>query len=179
MIHALGLLGRDVRGAAAAEMALVIPLLLVILFGSVELGNYFMNEHNLTIAVRDGARFAARQNFSNYTGCSGSPGGTVVADTQHVVMDGYLSTGTITTPLITSGDVTLNVSCAATAGGEDMLGIYRSRFGSNCDGAAADGCAQVVEVEAQVPYRSVLGSFGFTGIGFNLNASSQAAVTGI
>ena len=53
-------LARDSRGAAAAEMALVLPLLLVILFGSLELGNYFMNEHTLIKAVRDGARFAGR-----------------------------------------------------------------------------------------------------------------------
>jgi hypothetical protein len=56
-----------------------------------------------------------------------------------------------------------------------MLGIYRGRTGC---GAAA-GCAQVVTVTAQVPYQSILGSFGFRGIGMNLNASSQAAVAGI
>ena len=52
-------LSSDRRGAAAAEMALVTPLLLVILFGAVELGNYFYNEHIVVKAVRDGARFAA------------------------------------------------------------------------------------------------------------------------
>jgi hypothetical protein len=78
MMGRLGLLSYDCRGAAAAEMALVLPLLLIILFGSLELGNYFMNEHTLVKAVRDGARFAGRQTFTNYTSCSGSPGGTVL-----------------------------------------------------------------------------------------------------
>lgn len=167
------------RGAAAVEMALVIPLLLIILFGSVELGNYFLAEHTLVKAVRDGARFAARQSFSNYTACSGAPGGTVVSDTQNVVMNGYLTGGSILTPNITASDITLSVSCTATANGQDMLGIYRSRFGGTCDGATANGCAQIVTVDATVPYSSILGSYGFTGFGLSLNAASQAAVTGI
>ena len=70
-------LGRDRKGSAAVEMALVTPLLLVIMFGSVEVGNFFYNEHLLTKAVRDGARYAARQNFSYYA-CSGPPTGTDV-----------------------------------------------------------------------------------------------------
>ena len=56
MTRALGLFLHDTRANAAVEMALVAPLLLAILFGSVELGNYFMNEHELIKAVRDGAR---------------------------------------------------------------------------------------------------------------------------
>jgi len=179
MISALRLLGRDIRGSAAAEMALIFPLMLIIMMGSVELGNYFMNEHSLVQSVRDGARFAARQSFTNYTGCSGQPGGTVVADTQNVVMDGYRSGGTIVTPNISTGDIDLQVTCAASAGGEDMLGIYRSRLSTNCNGATVNGCAQIVTVTAQVPYRSILGVLGFTGIGAKLNASSQAVVTGI
>ena len=55
-------------------MALVLPLLLVLMFSFAEAGNYVMNEHGLVKAVRDGARFAARQDFSNYTGCSGIAG---------------------------------------------------------------------------------------------------------
>ena len=96
---------REMRGSAAAGMVFVLPLLLTIMLGTAELGNYFMDEHTLIKAVRDGARFAARQNFSNYTACSGAPGGTVVADTQNVIMDGYLSGGSIITPNISSGDI--------------------------------------------------------------------------
>jgi len=170
---------RDRRGVAAAEMALVTPLLLIIMFGSVELGNYFMNEHSLGKAVRDGARFAARQSFTEFGACSGAPGGAVVADTRNVVMSGYLAGGTVLTPNISPSDITLSVSCASSAGGQDMLGIYRSRFGSTCNGATANGCAQTVTVSATVDYRPVLSAFGFRGIGMQLNASSHAAVTGI
>ena len=54
---------RDKRGNAAVEMALVTPLLLLILFGSVELGNYFMDEHTLVKAVRDGRALRSASEF--------------------------------------------------------------------------------------------------------------------
>src|SRR5215469_7019327 len=142
MIHLIRLF-RNNRGAAAVEMALVVPLLLTIMFGSVELGNYFMDEHVLVKAVRDGARFAARQSFSNYTSCSGNvptPGtaGSTNENTKLIVRKGTLdSTAPDLLPNWGSATFTVTVSCTATAGGEDMLGIYRSRFGATCDGATA------------------------------------------
>lgn len=162
-------------GAAAAEMALVTPLLLAILFGSVELGNYFYNEHILVKAVRDGARFAARQDFSNFSGCSGAPGGTVVARTRALVRTSLLAGGADRFPQINDGDITLTVSCAATAvddaaATENMSGIYRG----NPSGA------RVVTVDAIVNYSPIIGSgFGFSGAGFHLRASQQAAVMGL
>ena len=168
------------RGSAIVEMALVAPFLLIIMFGSVELGNYFMDEHALVKAVRDSARFAARQNFTNYTGCSGSPGGTVAADAETIARKGVLdSTADDLLPNWNSATFSVSVSCTGSVDGQDMLGIYRSRVGGTCDGATSNGCAQVVTVDATVPYSAILGSFGFTGLGLNLNASSQAAVTGI
>lgn len=148
---------------------MVLPLLLVIMFGSFELGNYFMNQHTLVKAVRDGARYAARQSFSNYSSCSGSPSGTVTGDTQNVVMTGVMSGGTIITPNIKASDVTVTTSCMTTAQGETMSGIYDGRAGG----------AQIITVSATVDYRPVISSFGFTGIGLKLNAASQAAVSGI
>lgn len=161
-------LARNSSGAAAAEMALVTPLLLIIMFGSVELSNYFMNEHSLVKAVRDGARFAARQSFTSYPDCS-TVAASAQTDTKNVVMNGYLSGGSTLTPNITASNITVSTSCATTAGGQSMLGIYRGRTTG----------AQIVTVSATVNYRSVLGRIGFTGIGMQLNATSQAAVQGI
>ena len=157
------------RGAAAAEMALVTPLLLIIMMGSVELGSYFYNEHILVKAVRDGARFAARQNFSFY-GCSGAPTGTVVADTRALVRTAVLSGGADRFADIEDGDITLTASCKATQGGQSMTGIYRGRSTG----------APIVTVEATVDYKPVIGSgFGFSGVGFHMKAAAQAAVMGI
>jgi len=175
MMRPLACLLRDCRGAAAAEMALVLPLLLVILFGSMELGNYFMNEHTLVKAVRDGSRFAARQSFTNYTSCSGSPGGTVVADTRNIVMNGYLSGGSIITPNIQASDISVTASCKTTANGQTMSGIYAGR---DVDGDTQND-ALIVKVSASVSYRPILATFGFRGVGISLNAASEAAVAGM
>ena len=171
MIGAFRRLASDTRASSAVEMALVTPFLLLLLSSFVEAGNFVMNEHGLVKAVRDGARFAARQDFSNYTGCSGQPGGTVVADTQEVVIHGYRSGGTgYLTPNIAAANITVATSCSLNAGGQSMQGgIY---------GARTNG-GQIVTVSASVPYRFMIGAFGFTGAGFNLNAASQAAVTGL
>jgi Flp pilus assembly protein TadG len=47
------------RGAAAVEMAIVLPLLLVILIGTMEFGRVFNVQNSLTQAAREGARHAA------------------------------------------------------------------------------------------------------------------------
>jgi Flp pilus assembly protein TadG len=185
MMPFVSLIRRDCRGSAAVELALVMPLLLVILFGSVELGNYFMNQHTLVKAVRDGARFAARQSFTNYTGCSGdvpTPGsaGSANENTKLIVRKGTLDgTAPDLLPNWSTATFSATVTCIASVNGQPMLGIYRSRFGSTCNGAAANGCAQVVTVRARMDYLPVLRVFGFNGIGLHLNAASQAAVAGI
>lgn len=175
----------DATGAAAVEMALVGPLLLIIMFGSIELGNYFLEEHDLVKSVRDGARFAARQDFSNYTACSGNlptPGtaGSAFENTKLIVQKGTLdSTASDLLPNWPSVTFSATVSCVGAAGGQNMGGIYSGRLGGTCNGSSATGCAQVITVNASLNYRSILGSFGFTGKSLTLNASSQAAVTGI
>lgn len=163
----------DRSGAAAAEMALVLPLLLTLMFGSVEVANYFINEHTLVKAVRNGARFAARQNFTNYPTCS-SVSTATRDDTRTVVMNGYLAGGTIITPNIEASDITIATRCEADVASQPMTGIYFGRVE-----AGVPKGAQVVEVTAQVNYRPVLAAFGFSGVGLRLNASSQAAVAGI
>lgn len=47
------------RGAAAVEMAIVLPLLLLILIGIMEFGRVFNVQVSLTQAAREGARHAA------------------------------------------------------------------------------------------------------------------------
>jgi Flp pilus assembly pilin Flp len=167
---------RDRRGAAAAEMALVMPLLLVIMIGSVELGSYFYNEHILVKAVRDGARYAARQGFANYD-CSGEPSVTVRDNTRELVQTMLLSGGTDRLANW-DGAATIDIQerCVATAtdlsnSTENMIGIYDE---------LSLGGAPIVRVSATVPYTPVIGvPFGFSGAGFNLNASQEAAVMGI
>jgi Flp pilus assembly protein TadG len=53
------------RGAAAVEMALVLPLFLLVVFGIVEFGRAFMVEHLLANAARVGARKAIVNGSTN------------------------------------------------------------------------------------------------------------------
>jgi Flp pilus assembly protein TadG len=171
----LALLHRNESGAAAAEMALVMPLLLTILIGSVELGHYFYNEHILVKAVRDGARYAARQGFSNYD-CSGEPNTTVRDNTRELVQTSLLSGGTDRIVNWADATITVTETCEATAtdmsnSTEAMIGIYDE---------LSLGGAPIVRVSATIPYTPVIGApFGFSGVGINLNASQEAAVMGI
>ncbi|HVF83715.1 MAG TPA: TadE/TadG family type IV pilus assembly protein [Sphingomicrobium sp.] len=155
------------QGSAAAEMALVTPLLIIILLSSVELGRYFHNEHLVVKAVRDGARFAARHDFSNFDACSGSPGGNVVADTVNLVRTGLRSGGSAQLPGWGTATVTVSTSCSTGAGGQTMTGIYAGR---------ASG-APIVTVSAVVPYSPLFGNTVFGSL--TLAATQQAAVTGI
>jgi Flp pilus assembly protein TadG len=148
-------------------MALVTPLLMIILFGSVELGRYFHNEHLVMKAVRDGARFAARHDFSNFDACGGSPGGTVVADTQNLVRTGLRTGGSAQLPNWTTATVTVTTTCSSAAGTQSMTGIYRGR---------ATG-APIVTVTAAVPYSPLFASSALGTL--TLTATQQAAVTGI
>jgi Flp pilus assembly protein TadG len=159
---------------AAAELALSLPLLLVIMLGSVELGNYFMDEHRLVKAVRDGARYAARQDLTYFTGCSGSPTGTVVADTQNMVMTRLLSGGDDIVPNVTGATFTVTVACTTTAGGTALGGFYGNV--KNSSGTVVG--APIVSVTASIPYKPIFMAYGFSGLDLSLNATQQAAVIG-
>lgn len=174
----------DSCGAAAVEMALVTPLLLIIMCGSIEVGNYFMNEHTLVKGVRDGARYAARQAFANYASCNGTaadvptPGvtGSANENAKLVVRKGSLnSADSDLLPNWTNGAATFTVkmTCGTAIGTYTAGGIYTG----NSVGTA--NAAPVVTVTASLPYRPILQSFGFRGTGYSLNASEQAAVMGI
>jgi Flp pilus assembly protein TadG len=162
------------RGSAGAEMALVLPLLLVLLFGSIELGNYFRSEHILLKSVRGGAVYAARQDvIVNYNCAAGTPTvpAGIVTSTKNLVRTGELSGGTDLLPKWSDGSTsfTMNVSCHTVAAGTTLGGIY----------VVSGGQVPVLTVSADLPYRSVLGTLGLSGPDLRLKAAQQATATGV
>lgn len=159
---------RSQSGSAGAEMALVTPLLLGLMFGAFELGNYFYSEHVVTKAVRDGARFASRS-FSLDASC-GTPPTAVVSNTKEITRTGQISGGTARLAGWTNAStVTVSLTCA-TSGGYVDNGIYKGLTGG----------IRVVKVTAAVSYTSLFGTLGLTnGNSLTLNASSEAPVMGI
>jgi Flp pilus assembly protein TadG len=176
---------RDQGASAAAEMALVTPLLLALLFGSVELGNYFMSEHALEKQVRDGARYASRLALSSSYSCPD----TVFADAnaRNDIIN-VTETGAVSGTGFPRWDasywnrtcgsdtqtVTVNVSCVPKddidTGGSGNTGIYTALTGTNIP---------VVTVSARVKYFSVLSSLGFNAANLCMTAESKAAVQGL
>lgn len=168
MMRGLGALGRDRSGAAAAEMALIMPLLLVILFGTFELGNYFYNNHVVIKGVRDGARYASRQGFLKYT-CPSNVDASVATATNNVTRTGQVAAGG--TPRLWNWNnvnmVTVTLACTDNSGGA-YSGIYQGQDD-----------VQVVRVTATVPYRSLFGRAGFNATALSITAQSEVPVMGI
>lgn len=162
---------RCTRGTAAAEMALATPMLIALMFGSFELGNYFLSEHVVVKAVRDGARYAGRLSFSEYD-CANTANAARDDKIQNVVRTGQVTDVTPDKPrlrgwtnAIEDTTITVNVACSAATTG----GIYKDKTGG----------APVVTVTAAVPYSSLFGIVGLADPDLTLNAEAQATVNGI
>ncbi|QPC98470.1 TadE/TadG family type IV pilus assembly protein [Qipengyuania soli] len=154
------------RGAAAGEMALLLPLLILMVFGAVEMGYYFYNQHQVVKGVRDGARFAARQSFVDINCTAGYtlPSATETA-IKEVTRTGQPSGGTTRVFGWVNSNVTVAVNCPTTA---LRTGIYRD-----------EPNAPVVTVSARVNFPSLFHGLGFLTNSYELYATQQAAVMGI
>ena len=155
-------------GAAAAEMALVLPLLITILFGSFEVGHFFYSAHIANKGVRDGARYAARQNFT-LLGCGPSVvDGPTDIRIKEVTRTGQPANGTPRIFGWDNSEVTVTVICTTT-GSFATAGIYTGLTGG----------ARKVEVSAAVPYPSLFRYIGINSSALTINAHAEAAVMGI
>jgi Flp pilus assembly protein TadG len=65
---------RDERGAALVELAFVLPILVLFVFGIVELGRAYSARIELTAAVREGARAVALGDDGVAATKAGAPG---------------------------------------------------------------------------------------------------------
>jgi len=100
---------RSQRGAAAIEFALVLPILVIIVFGIIAFGIGFTQKQTLSSAVRDGARFGS---VGIYVAAAGTPRtcGDVIAKTrQNASTIGM--TGSDVSVTVTRGGTSV---CAAT-----------------------------------------------------------------
>jgi len=71
---------RDERGAAVVEFALILPILVMFVFGIVEFGRAYSARIELTAAVREGARAAAVADPS-------APAAATLAATKNATID--------------------------------------------------------------------------------------------
>jgi len=160
---------RNDRGAAAAEMALLLPLLIVILFAGMEGGYFMWSEHKVVKGVRDGARYAGRQPF----GTADCDSGVLLAEdaVKNVTRTGYPDPATYpgsdipAVPGWANDKISVTVTCDNTT----VTGIYED---------LPDGAPRVT-VTAIVDYPSLFGVLGFPATGLTVSAEAEAAVMGI
>jgi Flp pilus assembly protein TadG len=67
--------GRGEEGVAAVEFAIILPILLVLSLGALDMGHMYYMDHLITNASREGARYAAK-----YTGTAAEPTSAAVSN---------------------------------------------------------------------------------------------------
>jgi len=155
-------------------MVLVLPFLLLLIFGCLEGAHYLYTQHQIVKGVRDGARFAARQDFSNFSCSSTTVPSALETTIKNVTVYGKTTVSGSDTPRVSNWTVpdtagqsitSVTVSCPATA---ITTGIYKKLTN-----------APRVTVTADVTYPSLFEALGVLTSSFAVHASDQAAVTGI
>ncbi|MEE1877280.1 TadE/TadG family type IV pilus assembly protein [Altererythrobacter litoralis] len=160
------------RGAAAAEMALILPLAVLMIFSALEAGHYLYQEHQVTKGLRDSGRWAARQSF-DLINCRGGSASAIPTDTQTAIKNlartGKLSGGTARIAGWDSADITIEVDCPPPLPGEtDHTGIYDS----------GEPAARVT-ISTNFSYNSLFDGLGVLTDSVSLSGSHQATVMGI
>lgn len=164
-------------GSASAEMALLLPMLIIMLFGGAEAGHFVWTQHKLVEAVRDGARFASRLPVHEL--CEGAT--EVISNDQIdqiklVTRTGQLAS-TLAPPVVpgwTDAQVSVTLQCDAFV----STGIYTD-LGDNDASGDPDAGPLITVAATGVGYPSLFNALGRMGGGFTLATESNAAVIGI
>lgn len=149
---------RSERGASAVEFALVMPLLLMILFGMITTGLAFSDHLSATNAVREGARYGAAADISDSTWAS-----SVQDRVKHTYFNSAGATVTddqICVKLVQAGGATTNVDTGAGCGTAPTVPSPM----------AAGSCAVVVWMERPQTIQLLV----FPDLDFDIHAESVA-----
>ena len=164
----LARLFRCESGASAVELVLCLPFLMALIFGGFEAGNYVLTEHKVVKGVRDGARYAARLDFSNYDCGTPAINATAADQIRAVTRTGQADgAGKVRINGWGDDDVFVSLSCAPNTS-TGLSGIYSDME-----------TAPRVLVSTVVPYPSILGLLGFDTSDAVVRAQAQAAVMGL
>lgn len=163
-------------GSASVEFALILPMLLILLFGGIEAGHFVWTQHKLAEAVRDGARYAGRLPIREV--CEGDS--EVMSDDLKDQVRLLTRTGQIANaganpkvPGWAAAQVGVEPNCGAyvTTG---LYAEYAAEYAGN------GGPVFVVTAEA-VPYPWMFGALGamMSGIAPNVRLSASSISPGI
>jgi Flp pilus assembly protein TadG len=127
-------LRRRQSGLAAVEFVLAAPVLLLLLFSSVEFGHYLIEYSTLSSAVRDATRYVAGQALSGQSGVllQGSAWTTLVAEGQNLAAYGNKAgTGTALLPSLSISQITVTQDAASNNVTVTATYPYQSLFGAS------------------------------------------------
>lgn len=159
----------DRTGAAAAELAMALPLLILMLFAAFEAGHFIWEQHKLVEAVRNGARYAGRLEVTEVC----REGNLVVSAEEIARIKLLTRTGQLDNPGMRplfpgwdNDEVYVSITCGAFVG----TGIYEE--------LGEPGPVAVVAARG-VPYPSLFGGLGVFDPGIRMNAKASAPVIGL
>lgn len=98
-------LRRSDRGAAAVEMAIVLPLLLLLVFGAIDFGRMYFTQITLTASAREGVRASALGRASSVP---------TIVTTAAQPITGVTGAVTVACPATVSGNVSTTVVASYT-----------------------------------------------------------------
>lgn len=102
-------LQKKTRGQAVLEFALLLPILLLLLIGTLEFGRLFFAKIVITNAAREGAYYLSMHN-ADKTNCSGvAPNQICYLTTRQAVMDEANASGLT----LTDADISIGTPCCA------------------------------------------------------------------
>lgn len=112
-------------GAAMVEFAILLPLLIVLVFGITELGRAIYQQNSLSKAVASGARYMSRSSQSVNDDCSqGAQWGPSVSNAANLVAFGnQAGNGNALLPDLDAGDVGFTAEQRAVTGGNNACVI--------------------------------------------------------
>ncbi len=148
---------RGERGASAVEFALVMPLLLMLLFGIISTGMTFSDHLAATNATREGARYGAATNMSE-------PGWAT--SVKERVKQVYFNAG----ETVTDDQICVKLVTAAGATPAQSMGTSCGTAPSAPTSMAAGSCAVLVWMERPATIELI----AFPALTFHIGAESVA-----
>ena len=126
----------DMRGIATVELAIALPVLLLLLTATVEIGRLLSEYDTLTKSVRNAARYLAAHALQGTTGVVNITAPVQSATANLVVTGNVNGTGSSLLPGLVSANVTVtnlgggNVSVSASCTYQPLLGAALPTFGN-------------------------------------------------
>jgi Flp pilus assembly protein TadG len=129
---------RRVRGIAMMELVLILPVVLILVMGTAELGRALMQYNTLSKAVRDGARHLANTALLGSTGTVQIDAARLTETRNLVVYGNTGGTGAPLLPGFAPGDVTVTAAPSASVSVEASytyapIFARLPRFGNGAD----------------------------------------------